>query len=75
MGLKIAKVTPVFKDVNNTKNSNSVDQYLYYLVSPKYLSALCTIGCVNAYSIQTFSKKNNLASRKDTQPTMQFYNL
>ena len=39
------------------QNSVTIEQCLYYLVSPKYLNALCTIACTITYSIETFSIK------------------
>ena len=77
--LKIAEVFKIFKhqylNLVTIQKSVTIDQYLYPLVSPKYLSGLCTIAYTNTYLIQTLSIKNSLASRKDTQPTMLFYNL
>ena len=49
------------------QNSVVIDQYLEYLISPKYLSALCAIAYTNTKLIQTFSIKISLASRKDTE--------
>ena len=45
------------------QNPVTIGQYLYYLVSPKYLSALCTTAYTNTYSIQTFSKKAGTLNR------------
>ena len=57
------------------QNSVTTDQYLHYPFSPKYLSTLCTFAYTNTDSIQALSIKNSLASKKDTQPTMQFDKL